>query len=65
LSNENAPHEATLLSLDTSKARSYLRWFPVWHIDQTIEKTVDWYKEYKKKDPYRICVNQIEEFNTF
>jgi len=60
--NENAPHEAKLLSLDISKARSYLRWFPIWHIDQTIEKTVDWYKEYKKKDPYKICVNQIEEF---
>jgi len=63
LSNENAPHEANLLSLDISKAKSCLRWFPVWNIDKTIEKTVDWYKEYKKKDPYRICVNQIEEFH--
>lgn len=62
LSNENAPHEAKLLSLDISKANSYLKWFPVWDTEKAIEKTVDWYKEYKKKDPYRICVGQIEEF---
>lgn len=65
LSDENAPHKAKLLSLDISKAKSYLKWFPVWNIDKTIEKTVDWYKEYKKKDPYRICVDQIEEFQAF
>lgn len=62
LSDENAPHEAKLLSLDISKAKSYLKWLPVWDIDKTIEKTVGWYKEYRKKDPYRICVEQIEEF---
>ena len=62
LSTENALHEAKLLSLDISKANAYLKWFPVWGIEETIEKTVDWYKEYKKKDPYRICVDQIQEF---
>ena len=62
LSNENAPYEAKLLNLDISKANSYLKWFPAWDIDKTVEKTVDWYKEYKKEDPYRICMSQIEEF---
>lgn len=59
---ENAPHEAKLLSLDISKANSYLQWFPVWDIDTTITKTVEWYKEYREENPYRICVDQIEEF---
>jgi CDP-glucose 4,6-dehydratase len=63
LSNENAPHEAKLLSLDISKAKMYLKWFPIWNTEKAIEKTVDWYKEYKKKYPYRICVDQIEEFH--
>ena len=63
LSDKNAQHEAKLLSLDISKANSYLKWFPVWDIDKTIEKTVDWYKEYEKKDPYRICMNQIRDFH--
>jgi len=57
---ENEPYEAHLLNLDISKAKTYLNWLPVWDIDKSIEKTVDWYKEYRKKDPYRICVDQIE-----
>lgn len=60
--NKDEPHEATLLSLDISKARSYLKWHPIWNIEKTVKKTVEWYKEYKKKNPYRICADQIEEF---
>ncbi len=63
LSDKNAPHEAKLLSLDISKANSHLKWVPVWDTEKAIEKTVDWYKEYKEKDSYRICVDQIEEFS--
>ncbi len=62
ISAANEPHEAKLLSLDISKANFNLKWFPVWDIDKTIEKTVCWYKDYQKKDPYKICVNQIDEF---
>lgn len=38
------PHEATLLYLDSTKARSLLRWQPVWNIDTTLVKTADWYR---------------------
>lgn len=62
LSGENAPHEVKLLSLDISKAKSYLQWLPLWNIDKTIEKTTDWYKTYNQVDPYGLCVTQIEEF---
>ena len=61
-STQEESHEANLLSLDISKARTYLKWSPVWNIDQTIKKTVYWYKSYRQEDPYKICVNQIEEF---
>lgn len=62
LSHKNAPYEANLLSLDISKSNSYLKWFPIWNTKKAIKKTVEWYKEYRKRDPYKICVNQIEEF---
>jgi len=62
LSKGNTLHEARLLNLDISKAKAYLKWFPVWNIEKTIEKTVDWYKNYGNKDPYGICMDQIEEF---
>jgi CDP-glucose 4,6-dehydratase len=38
------PHEATLLSLDSFKARSKLRWQSVWSFDATLVKTADWYR---------------------
>lgn len=63
LSNKNKFHESRLLSLDISKAKSHLKWFPVWDTAKAIEKTIYWYKEYKEKDPYKICVKQIEEFS--
>lgn len=42
----NQPHEATLLKLDSTKARTKLNWRPVWDKDQTLNKTAVWYKTY-------------------
>jgi CDP-glucose 4,6-dehydratase len=38
------PHEATLLYLDSTKARSKLLWQPVWSLDAALAKTADWYR---------------------
>jgi CDP-glucose 4,6-dehydratase len=38
------PHEANLLHLDSAKARSLLHWQPVWNIDATLARTVEWYR---------------------
>ncbi len=37
-------HEATLLYLDSAKARSKLHWQPVWSFDSALKKTADWYR---------------------
>jgi CDP-glucose 4,6-dehydratase len=39
-------HETTLLKLDCTKAKQQLNWKPVWNLQQTVEKTVEWYREY-------------------
>ncbi len=44
-SDPNAPHEAGRLNLATDKAFHLLGWSPVWDFDETIQKTVDWYRE--------------------
>ena len=44
--NPDQPHEAGLLRLDCSKARTKLRWIPVWTGNATIEKTTLWYKAF-------------------
>jgi len=57
INEENSDvHEATLLKLDCSKARTKLKWQSVWNIDDTFVKTVDWYREYY--DNSRIITKQ-------
>ncbi len=59
---EKQPHEATFLSLDISKAKHMLGWSPLWDINKTIEKTIEWYKNYESTSIYHLCVNQINEY---
>lgn len=62
VSEKKAVHENTLLSLDVTKARVMLGWAAKWDLDETVKKTVDWYKEAKNSpDMYDFCVNQILE----
>jgi CDP-glucose 4,6-dehydratase len=44
LTDQPQPHEATLLYLDSAKARGKLGWSPVWDCDTALEKTVAWYR---------------------
>jgi len=44
------PHEANFLMLDSSKARKKLMWKPVWDFKCTVEKTVEWYKNFYDKE---------------
>jgi CDP-glucose 4,6-dehydratase len=43
---QNILHEAKLLRLDCTKAKSHLNWRPVWNTDTAIENTVLWYKNF-------------------
>jgi CDP-glucose 4,6-dehydratase len=40
------PHEAHLLRLDCTKAHEQLDWYPVWDMQTTIARTIDWYQAY-------------------
>jgi CDP-glucose 4,6-dehydratase len=40
------PHEAQLLQLDNSKARTKLKWRPVWTFEEGVNATVDWYRSW-------------------
>lgn len=62
VSNPNALHEAKLLMLDITKAKTRLGWKPRLDVNQTIDLVADWYKRYKSEDVYRICVGEISSF---
>jgi len=40
---QQQPHEAALLNLDSTKARTRLQWKPVWSLDEAIQHTAHWY----------------------
>jgi CDP-glucose 4,6-dehydratase len=65
ISGKNSFHEATLLSLDISKARHRLQWRPALTMDETIDFTVRWYKEFAENgvDPmYELGSQQIADY---
>ena len=60
---ENAPHEANFLKLDCSLLKNKFGWKPEWNINQTIDKTVEWYKAWIKKEDINAVMNsQIKDF---
>ncbi len=63
LDQNQHPHEAHYLELDSKKAREKLVWKPKWNIEQSLDKIVEWTKAYMaKEDMRRICMQQIEEY---
>ncbi len=60
---EDGPHEANFLKLDCSKIKRVFGWQPCWHIQEAIEKTVEWSKAYLDGGDVLAVTNaQIREF---
>ena len=62
VSDPNALHEANLLMLDITKAKTRLGWKPRLDALLTIDLVADWYKRYQSEEVYKICVDEIEAF---
>jgi CDP-glucose 4,6-dehydratase len=56
-------HEAWLLLLDNTKIRTMLDWKPKYNVNEVLEKTLNWYKDfYEWKDIENICEEEIKQF---
>lgn len=60
------PHEAGFLKLDASKAHVLLGWEPIYNINEAIERTINWYRNFyrgmRKEELYSFTVNEIQEY---
>jgi len=57
------PHEARILRLDCSKARSELGWRPAMRLDETLEMVVQWYRSVSDgADPLLVTRQQLEAY---
>jgi CDP-glucose 4,6-dehydratase len=63
VNNDKYFYETDYLNINSKKSQDYLNWRPLWDIQTTIEKTVDWYKLYEsKKDIRAFSAKQVEEY---
>ncbi|KAF0226223.1 MAG: rfbG [Erysipelotrichaceae bacterium] len=61
----NGPHEANFLKLDSSLVKSVFNWQPKWDVKTAVEKTIDWMIAYNNKEDINCFMkNQINEFFT-
>ena len=62
---EKSPlHEAELLTLNIEKAEKILGWYPTYNAEETIYKTVEWYKNFYEKQTNMLdfTLKQIESY---
>ena len=62
--NNNEFHEAGLLQLDNTKAKSMLGWSPLMNSLEAVKATITWYKKVHEgvDTPRQITMQQINEF---
>ena len=62
-------HEAGLLRLDWSKARTLLGWTPRLRLRDTVELTLEWYRraadERQSRALYKVSCSQIDRYATW
>jgi|WetSurMetagenome_2_1015567.scaffolds.fasta_scaffold04769_8 CDP-glucose 4,6-dehydratase len=61
---KNNYKETNNLKLNINNSRKYLKWKPVYKLQDTLKKTIEWYKlVYEgEKDVYKLCKNQIIDY---
>lgn len=58
-------HEESLLSLDSRLAVEVFGWQPEWDTSESIQKTIEWYKNYYENpgQARQLCLEQIDSWN--
>ena len=62
--SDNGPHEAAFLKLDNQKIKDVFHWTPRWHMDECIEKIVQWTKVYLK-NPQDVPAEMDRQIKAF
>jgi CDP-glucose 4,6-dehydratase len=61
----NGLHEATLLQLDSTKAKTRLGWHPRWDFRTTIQNTIEWYRNFADGKAMRdFTLAQIDAYRS-
>ncbi len=59
----NSFHEAGMLNLNIDKANNLLGWRPRWSYEESIKKTVEWYRQtFEGEEPFDLCLRDISSY---
>ena len=62
----NSLHEASKLHLHIDKSMHLLNWHPLWSFEETVKRTISWYKEVNDgQDEISCCKNDIYRFEKY
>lgn len=62
-SHTSAPHEASVLRLNSDRARARLGWRPRWGLDRTVDEVATWYRRHADGTPAdALCRMQIDAY---
>lgn len=62
---DDEPHEAGLLRLDSTPARTDLGWCPRWSLDEALERTITWHKAWLGNgDMHAFTLEQIADYES-
>ncbi len=60
------PHEAHWLTLETSKARAALHIIPQWHLAESVNRTMNWYRaQHHGADARQLCETEIAAYESW
>ena len=54
--------ETSILRLSNYKSRKFLKWYPKWSINKSLDKIIEWNIKIKKNKHSDVCFQQIKEF---
>ena len=54
--------ETSFLRLSNFKSKKFLKWYPKWTLEETMNRILDWNRDIKFKSPKIVCANQIRDF---
>lgn len=61
MTSQAQPHEAHLLSLDSTKAHRVLGWQPVWGFEEALRHTADWYRAFVESQQV-LSAEQLRQY---
>ena len=55
--------ETKILTINNTKAKKYLNWYPIWDVKKSINNVIEWNNQFKKnKNAKKICEEQIRGY---